>query len=76
MPSTSGMPNSTSTPQMAIPVSMAAYTISGCFVRAAAMRGSIRLPRHSPPMKVASRTPSEIAVEPMTSCSNWYQTIS
>ena len=35
-----------------------------------------RLPRHSPPMKVASSTPSETALDPITSCSNWYQTIS
>jgi hypothetical protein len=31
------------------------------------MRGSARLPMHSPPMKVASSTPSETAVEPMAS---------
>ncbi len=40
------------------------------------MRGKAMLPRHKPPMKVASNTASETAEEPITSCSNWYQTIS
>ena len=30
----------------------------------------------SPPMKVASRTPSDTAVAPIASSSIWYQTIS
>ena len=37
---------------------------------AARRRGRPRLPRHRPPMKVASRKPSETAVEPMASCSS------
>ena len=34
------------------------------------------LPRHSPPMKVASSTPTEIEVDPIASWSIWYQTTS
>jgi serine/threonine-protein kinase len=30
----------------------------------------------SPPMKTASSTPSDTALDPITNCSNWYQTIS
>ncbi len=40
------------------------------------IRGKARLPRHIPPMKVPSNTPRDTAVEPITSCSNWNQTIS
>ncbi len=31
---------------------------------------------HNPPMKVASKIPSDTDVEPIANCSNWYQTIS
>ena len=34
------------------------------------------LPMHSPPMKVASRMPSDTAVDPSASCSTWYQATS
>ena len=39
-------------------------------------RGSVTLPAHNPPMNVASRTPSDTALDPITSCSSWYQTTS
>jgi hypothetical protein len=45
-------------------------------MRGETSRGKSRLPRHSPPMKVASRTPSDTVVAPMTSSSSWNQTIS
>ncbi len=58
-----------------MPSSSAAYTRSGCR-RAETYFGSARLPMHMPPMNVPSSTPMETAVEPMTSCSSWNQTIS
>ncbi len=67
--STSGIRNSTRMPQAAMPNSILPYTRSGC-CPAAFKRGSSRLPRHRPPMNVASRTPSETALEPITSCSS------
>jgi hypothetical protein len=39
-------------------------------------RGSMKLPRHMPPMKVPSRTPTETAEDPTNSSSIWNQTIS
>ena len=50
------------------------FAADGC--RFEMRRGSAKLPRHMPPMNVPSRTPSETAEEPMTSCSNCSQTIS
>ncbi|MCX6628281.1 MAG: hypothetical protein NTW28_11710 [Candidatus Solibacter sp.] len=73
--STSGIRNSTRIPQAAMPSSSFPYTRSGCWPPSFS-RGSRRLPRQSPPIKVASSTPSETALDPITSCSNWYQTIS
>ena len=72
--SISGTPNQTSSPNAAIPASINAYIFNGCIcVR---RRGNPMLPMHSPPMNVASSTPTEMVVEPMASCSIWYQTTS
>ena len=67
--STSGIRNSTRMPQAPMPNSSLPYTRSGCCPPSFS-RGSSKLPRHSPPMKVASSTPSETALDPITSCSN------
>ena len=63
----SGIPKSTSTPIAPMPASRSAYIRSGCRKRAAASRGSSRLPRHIPPMNVPSSTPIDTAEDPMTS---------
>ena len=44
--------------------------------RAGTTDDNAKLPRHIPPMNVPRSTPSEIADEPITSWSNWNQTIS
>ena len=67
--STSGIRNSTRMPQAPMPSSSFPYTRSGCCLPSF-NRGSSRLPRHSPPMNVASSTPSETALDPITSCSS------
>ena len=38
--------------------------------------GEKQAPAHIPPMNVASRTPSDTAEAPITSCSSWNQTTS
>ena len=45
-----------------------AYTTSGCSARDT-YRASVNEPMHMPPMKVPRSTASEIADDPMTSCS-------
>ena len=67
--STSGIRNRTRIPQAAMPSSSFAYTRSGCCPPSFS-RGSRMLPRQSPPMKVASNTPSETALDPITNCSS------
>jgi len=64
-----GTRNKTMIPQTPMPNSNRAYTLTGCFA-AEINRGNNKLPKHIPPMNVPSSTPSEIADEPTTSCSN------
>jgi len=56
-----GIPNNTRIPQIPIPISTSAYTRKGCRPARERMRGRAKLPRHNPPIKVASNTPSETA---------------